>query len=128
MGKFNSDKATGIWREIGDSQLFTCFAMAYVTYVFVFFCDCAIYAHVARSSDEVVSVVPAALQGFEARCNEKYGRENDQNDEDERPGTEANYAHYSTARVPRHVTACCQDGARNRVDRVDRVQVKVMHR
>lgn len=65
MGKFNSDKATGIWREIGDSQLFTCSAMAY-----------AIYAHVAGSSDEVVSVVPAALQGFEAPCNEKYGRQN----------------------------------------------------
>lgn len=74
MGKFNSDKATGIWREIGDSQLFTCSAT--VTYVFVFFCDCAIYAHVAGSSDEVVSVVPAALQGFEARCNETYGRQN----------------------------------------------------
>ena len=36
MGKFNSDKVTGIWREIGDSQLFA--------RVSVIFCDCAICA------------------------------------------------------------------------------------
>ena len=64
-GSSTQTRPTGIWREIGDSQLFTCSAMAY-----------AIYAHVAGSSDEVVSVVPAALQGFEAPCNEKYGRQN----------------------------------------------------